>query len=82
METKLTGFDLLIFLSSNLMHIQQNSQTNQVEFIATEQLAEALSEKVGFEVTVDLLQQILAQFAQYSSDVTVELIPNTDGEVQ
>lgn len=82
METKLTGFDLLIFLSSNLMHIQQNPQTNQVEFVATEQLAEALSEKVGFEVTVDLLQQILAQFAQYSSDVTVELIPNTDGEVQ
>lgn len=82
METKLTGFDLLIFLSSNLMHIQQNPETNQVEFIATEQLAEALSEKVGFEVTVDLLQQILAQFAQYSSDVTVELIPNADGEVQ
>lgn len=81
MENKLTGFDLLLFLSSNLMHIQQNPEENGVDFIATQGLADALSERVGFEITVDLLQKILAQFAEYASNVSVELVPN-DGEVQ
>lgn len=81
MENKLTGFDLLIFLSNNLMHIGQNPEGEGFDFIATPELAEALSQNVGFEITVDLLQQILAQFAQYSSDVSIELSPN-DGEVQ
>lgn len=82
MENKLTGFDLLIFLSNNLMHIQQNPEGQGFDFVATQELADALSTSVGFEITVELLQKILAQFAQYASDVSVELIPNDDGEVQ
>jgi hypothetical protein len=81
MENKLTGFDLLLFLSNNLMHIQSNPEGNGFDFIATPELSEALSENVGFPITVDVLQQILAQFAEYGSQITIELSPN-DGEVQ
>lgn len=81
MDNKLTGFDLLLFLSNNLMHIQHEPESNEFVFIATEELAQALSDRVGFEITVNLLQEILAKFAEYASTATMELIPN-DGEVQ
>lgn len=82
MENKLTGFDLLLFLSNDLMHIQHDPENNEISFIATEELAEALTQRVGFEISVDLLQQVLAKFAEYAATATMELVPNIEGEVQ
>lgn len=81
MNNKLTGFDLLLFINYQLMSISRDVDTDDFVFAASEDLAASLSEQVGFEVSQDVLQQILAQFAEYASSIQIELSPN-EGEAQ
>lgn len=75
-NNKITGFDLITFVSLGLMSIEISE--DGIKFTTDDALSEMLSERTGLDVTTELLNHMLSHFAEFASSATYSLEENAN----
>lgn len=72
--SKLTGLDLLMFLSAGLMTIKAGE--DGISLFVEDALAEMLTDQTGIDISTELLAEVLQHFIEFSHSATYSLKEN------